>query len=300
LPLNGAGWTSFIWMPDVPGVANAEVRQREITAGYAAASGLPLIEGREFDDSDAGDRPVVLVNAAFAARFSPSRSPVGLSLVDAPPERASTPMTIVGIVGNERVDPREANRTPIVYRLHRATPEETMTIVARGSGAAAMTQAVVRVATDADKAAIVLHAGRLDRAIARAVRREEAIARLSGVAAGVAALIAMAGLFAASQLDARRRRRDLAIRLALGAVPRDVRSLILTRWLPSTALGLAAGALLSWGLHRTFQDAVAAVDVALVDGVIALGLAAFASTASVLPAARRAAGSDPATLFREA
>jgi hypothetical protein len=47
LPLHGAGWTSFIWLPAL-GVANVEVRHREITDGYIAAAGIPLIQGREF------------------------------------------------------------------------------------------------------------------------------------------------------------------------------------------------------------------------------------------------------------
>ncbi len=300
LPLNGTGWTSFIWMPDLPNVANTEVRQREITAGYVAASALPLLEGREFEEHDSADRPVALVNAAFAARYSPSRSPVGLRISNAPPDRPGAPLTIVGVVGDERVDPRETTRTPIVYRLHRATPEETMTIVARGSGGAVtLTQAIVRASAEVDKAAVVLHAGRLDRAIARAVRREEVIATLSGFAAGVAALIALAGLFAASQLDAERRRRDLAIRVALGAEPRDVAAVVLTRWLPSTAIGLAAGALLAGLLHRVLHDAVPGIDPGVRDGAYAIGAAAVAAACAIWPSARRAARSDPATLLRD-
>jgi predicted permease len=299
LPLGGAGWTAFIWMPGFPAVQNIEVRQREITDGYVAASRLPLVEGREFTTADSPARPVVLVNAAFVRQICQGRSPVGLPITFAAPDRSPQPLHVVGIVGDERLDPRDAGVVPLVYRLHQTTPEETMTVIARTGGSVrALVPTMRRVLADGDPEAIVLEVESLDRAIARSVARERAVLELSAVAAVAALVLACAGLYGVIALDVSGRDRELAVRMALGADGRHIQRAVWTRALGVIGSGLAGGGLLFWLNMRWLGSAFAFARMDWATASLAIILTLVGCLAAILPTVRRAGRTNPAALLR--
>ena len=299
LPLNGAGYTAFVWMPDLPSVANVEVRQREITAGYVEAAGLRLIEGRSFTADDTDSAPAALVNSAFVRDIGRGRSPVGLRLSFAAPDRPPRWWQIVGVVADERFSPRDAATAPLVYRIHDATPEETMTIVVRAAdGQSTLAAAVRRVLREADPEAIVLQVEPLDAAVARRVVRERAVSSLAAVAAMTSLLLAAAGLYGVMSLDVRRRERELAVRVAMGARASQIRGAVWRRAAIALVAGLAAGGFGVWTAMGWFGSIV---DFARLDGWTLAVAAAFTATAcltAMLPSIARATRTDPATLLR--
>jgi predicted permease len=299
LPLNGAGWTAFAWMPDLPDVANVEVRQREITAGYVEAAGLPLIEGRSFTADDSAAAPAAVVNAAFVREICRGRSPVGLRLSFAAPDRSPRWWQIVGVVGDERFTPRDDHLVPLVYRIHDATPEETMTIVVGSDGGRlALAAPVRRVLREVDPEAIVLQVEPLDAAVGRSVERERAVSRLAAVAAMTSLLLAAAGLYGVMALDVRRRERELAVRVALGARSSQIRGAVWHRAFIALTAGLAAGGFVVWVARGWFA---AIVDFARLDGwtiVVAAAMTVVVCIASMYPSVFRALRIDPATLLR--
>jgi len=299
LPLTGVAWTSFVWMPDLPSVQNVEVRQREITDGYVAASRLPLVEGREFTPDDSPAQPVALVNTAFVRQICQGRSPVGLSLAFAAPDRQPQRWQIVGVVGDERLDPRDAGVVPIVYRLHQATPEETMTVVARTSGPlAALVPALRRALAEGDPEAIVLDVEPLGRALARSVARERAVLELSAVSAMAALFLACAGLYGVLALDVNGRHRELAVRVALGAAGRHIQRDVCQRAMVPVVAGLAGGAVLFWLAMRWLASAFTFARMDWQTASLAVVLTLLACVAAILPTVRRASRANPASLLR--
>jgi putative ABC transport system permease protein len=299
LPLGGPGWTAGIWMPDLPAVRNVEVRQREITDGYVAAARLPLLEGREFTAEDSPAQPVVLVNAAFVRQICQGRSPIGLPVAFAAPDRQPHPWRVVGVVGDERLDPRDAGVVPIVYRLHQATPEETMTVIARtGGSASGLAPALRKVLADGDPEASVLTVESLDRAIGRSVARERAVLELSAIAAIAALVLACAGLYGVMALDVSGRDRELAVRMALGADGRQIQQAVWKRAMASVGAGLAGGGLLFWLNMRWLGSAFTFARMDWPTASLAIILTLCGCLAAVLPAVRRASRANPAALLR--
>lgn len=296
LPLAGRGWTAPVWIPGIAGVAEVEVRHREITDGYVRAAGLPLIEGREFIEADARGPRAMLVNRAFVQQLCRGASPLGRQMLGAPPEQPSTPSVIVGVVDNERLDVRDATDIPMVYVLHSNVPEETMTIVARGRVASGELRAVL---TSVDPASIVLDVAPLDRAVANAWRREAAVATLSALAAAVALVLVGVGVFGSATHDARDRGVELAIRSALGATSGQTSSIVWRQWVRPVLVGSVLGGVAAWVALSVMAARLSLERPAAVDAAAALAIVTLAVALAIAPAAVRARRTDLVRLLRQ-
>jgi putative ABC transport system permease protein len=270
-----------------------------VSPEYFKALGIPIVRGRGFTDRDDERAPtVVVINETMAALYWPGEDPIGkrmqLRYNDSPPRE------IVGIGGDVKQKLLTDSTPPQMYAPFAQAPWPFITAVARTTAkpeaaAGAMRQALARL--DPEQAAGEIRT--LDEFLARSIATPRFTAILLGTFAALALLLAGFGLYGVMAYSVAQRRREIGIRMALGARAADVRSLVVGQALRLGAAGLVigiAGALavtrvlgsLLFGVTASDPVTFAAVSGAL---VVVLLLAAY------LPA-RRATRVDPVVALR--
>ncbi len=304
LPMStiGSDFTRPYWpeqaRPEGNAVPSASIRMA--TPGYFATLGLPLVAGREFADRDDAAAPrVVIVNQTLARVAWGTADPVGRNLV-LDYQRGPYPHEVVGVVRDARVDGPRSEPVPEIFIPHAQNPYLVMNVIARTTVdpmAVAQTARASALRIDPDQpvhsvttmAQLLGDSVQLDR-FAMLLVTLFAVAGLVTAAAGVYALLAY---------TVAERRREIALRMALGASPQRVARSIVTESLllavVGAAIGIAAAAAGS-RFARTLLFGVAPQDpVTLVSAVFVLLVVVVA--ASGFPA-RRAALVDPAHAMR--
>jgi len=287
-----------------------EARAREVAAGwqlvtpgYFTALRLPLLAGRPIASLDrAGSRGVAVLGESAARQLLGGGGSLGRQVIF-----NGGAYEIVGVV-KDVWNPGEDAAQPIVYfALDQATvPLErlrAMSVVVRAPGdplrfAAAARRALRSLDRD-------LPAGRmaaLERRIAAAVplARPRLDAQLTSAFAGLAALLAMVGIYGVLSFAVDRRTREIGVRMALGAGRGDVVRLVLRRGMTPAAAGMGAGLLGAFWLARLLAGLRLEAGGAepRLFAAVALGLTAVAAVACWLPA-RRASRLDPLAALRQ-
>jgi predicted permease len=287
--------------PFPPGTA-PEVDVHFVSPGHLRALGVPLLEGRGITGAD-GPRspPVILVNQAAARALFPGESAVGGRLQAGYGREGLA--EIVGVVGDVRYAGPTAPARPALYVPARQMGERTpghVFVRARGSP-----EGLVAAARDAvrrfDPDLPIFSVQVLEERARDATARLSFAARLLTGFAGVALFLAAMGMHAVMSAEVARRRREIGIRMALGAGGAAVLGLVLRRATALSLAGVLAGLGLALGASRLLSGMVFGIGVtdpatyaALAAGLVAVGVA------SCLVAARRAVVVDPIeTLRRE-
>jgi predicted permease len=243
------GWDYTITLPgqtDAERTVNPIVNHERISPGLFAALGIPVLEGRDFAWSDTAEAPrVAIVSRAAAGLLWPGRSPLGQRLRW---RSAGSPwMTVVGVVGDVRYREIEGVR-PDVYVPFQQDPISQMDVVLRTAVPAEEMGRRAREAVHAfDPQLLVGRLEPLEEAVAAARARPRLRALVLAAFAGLSLVLAAVGLYGSVAWSVAQRRRELAIRHALGAGRGALLRLTLGRALASVAAGLAAG-LLVYGL----------------------------------------------------
>jgi predicted permease len=301
-------WSSpyvFDGMPDEARGAR-EADARAISPGFLGAIGATLVAGRDFEEQDGpGGAPVVIVDERLAAAAWAGREAVGQRLqvefVD-PADGSFTPTwaTVIGVVGHVRHRRLQESVREQVYLSQRQSPRQPHAYALRASGdPGALFEAVRREVAGIDPELPVYDARPLAAYVGDALAGPRFAMRLAGSFAGIALLVAAVGIYGVVAHSAARRRREIGVRLALGAAARDVLRAVLGEGLALTLAGLllgllAAGALLSaargvlFGIGPQDPATYAAVGVLLL---------ATALVASAVPA-WRASRTDPTEILR--
>lgn len=281
------------------------VMYKAITPGYFEATGMPLVAGRLPVEGDAArDVVPVWVNESFAREASPDRELVGRRMALGDGEKGPW-HEIAGIIGDTRdFSLRTEPRSIAYFPLAPGAP-----------GSAELDLLQFAVATNGDAAALTppvrdaIRRLRPELPVTRALTIEEAIRRemagtsltmaVLGVAAGAALLLGAVGIYAVIAYSVGRRRREIAIRMALGARGDQVRTMVIRDGLPPLIAGLALGLVGALALTRLMQAVLfetSATDPVTFAATTAL-LLAVALAASWLPA-RRAAALEPSEALR--
>ncbi len=292
LPLSGAYLASGFAAADRPDRELA-ADLRGATPGYFAALGIPLLRGRTFGAADrAGAPPVALIDATLARRLWPGRDPVGQRLLWV---RGGPPIEVIGVVGAvEHYGPGMPPRETVYRPYAQYANASAIYLVARGTGAvpAAVREEIHRL----DPEQPVADVRGMDERVGEALGEPRLRALLLGAFAAIALGLAWIGIHGVIAFGVARRRREIAIRMALGARRADVLAMVVGEGLSTALAGVAAGAALSQPAERAlgrFLYGVAPGDPAIF-AAGALLLAAAALVAGYLPA-RRAAAVDPAS-----
>ena len=309
------GWSLLmdVDIPEQPRPPNVErqfVAYRIISPGYLETLGIPLIRGRGFDDAD-GPRnaPVALVNEAMVRRFWPDRDPVGAHLRTPvqetnvgpwTPYRSADAYRVVGVVGDTREDLLRDTSQPVVYLEHRQNPSRFMHLLVRTSvrpeAVSDLVQSQIR-EVDPDLGVYDLRS--MDAILSDVVAQPRLNSLLLWVFAGVALLLSAVGVYGVSSYAVSQRRREFAIRLALGARPASVFGMVTRESLAVGAIGVAAGLGGAGLLGRALSNVL--YGVAANDVMTLVGAAAVVLGVTLLACwqpARKAAGVDPMTALR--
>jgi len=274
-----------------------------ISPGYFDAMGIALVAGRDFHAADAADAaPVVVVSRALAERNWPGEFPIGRTILLA--EAAGEPpvtATVVGVVDDVRQEGIVDKGRPQLYRpVAQAPARRRFIVVATDVADPATLTGPVRAALaalDPDVPATL-------RPMREIVRENDFQWRIGSVALGAfgaaALFLAALGLYGVVAYSVTQRRRELGIRLALGATGMQIGRLVVGEGLRLTGIGLAVGTLAALAASRLLASqlfGVRAVDPVTLAAVPVL-FAAVAALASARPAAR-AAATPPQETLRE-
>lgn len=280
------------------GSPSGNADQRVVEGRFFEALRIPLLRGRLFEPQDLADAPhVVVVNEELVRRYVPS----GVEALGAMVSVADTQRTIVGIVADTAIDPRGDVR-PIIYHPHSQMAENRnwlLTQVVAGTGGTARLEAMAAELAVLDPD-LVLHDPReLAPLFAEGISREKLLSGLLAAFASIALVLAGLGLYGVLSHAVGQRRREIGVRMALGATAASVRRLIVRQAATVATIGALigiAGALWAsrWVEALVFetspQDPVTL-------GAAAAVLVGLTILASYLPT-RRATLVDPAEVLR--
>jgi putative ABC transport system permease protein len=302
LPLKGYRWTGEMTIEGhSPEDYARDVRHEEMTPGYFRAIGLPLVQGRFFNESDqAKSQPVVIVNAALVRRYFPGEDPIGKRIKFSEPTDEGAWQTIIGVVGDGKQDSLRAEVNPEIYQSHLQRAQDNMTLVVRAvTDPQTLISAVREQISALDPNLPIYDIKTMQAVMDESVARERFIALLLMVFAALALTLAAIGIYGVMSYSVAQRTQEIGIRLALGAQRRDVLKLIISQGTTLTLIGISLGLAAALALTRFLSSllfSVSATDpVTFV--VIAVLLMVVALLACYLPA-RRATKVDPMVALR--
>ena len=271
------------------------------TPGYFEAMGTRMLEGRAFADSDRADSPrVAAISRGLARRLFPSGGALGRRVRLLNPDAGPEWREIVGVVEDVRYSGLSDPGDSAVYTPFSQTPFLWAYVMVRSATPGAALAPVLR--EEVRRVHPALAAARI-RPVEQLVDESVAAPRfhaslLSGFA-GLALLLAALGLFGLVSYSAAMRRREIGIRIALGASPRDVFASVAGGGVRLVALGLALGAAASLAASRLVAGLLFEVQPAdpYTYAAIAAVMLATGFAAGAIPA-RRAARVDAASALR--
>jgi predicted permease len=300
---NEAGWAAFFTVPGhepPPGTDAFEIRYTMVGPGYFDVMGTRILQGRGVDETDRpGTTPVAIVSESMARRFWPDESPIGqrIRMGRARP----VDREIVGVAEDIRIGGLYEAHEMYVYVPYAQSPQAFGLLLVEAERDAAAVAGAVRQALAAIDPAIPVLSQSSFAAHMDLVLYEER--RNAGLGLGIA-LLALAlgavGVHGVVSLVTARRRRELGIRVALGADRRQLLRLLLGRGALLAGVGAALGIAGGLGAGRLLESQLHGIDPAdpatLAAGTVLLVVVAL--TASFLPA-WRAARVDPVVALRE-
>ena len=277
---------------------------RVVSAGYFTAMGIDLLRGRIFTDDDANERltPLVISRGLAERLFPDGTDPVGHRLRFGP---AAPWMPIIGVVADAKnrsltEEPRPELYTPALGTYSILALQTEISLVMRGRDDAATLVTPIRRIIEAAAPEVAIYAiATLDDIVRDARARMTTATQLMAAYATVALLLAVAGTYAVLSYLVNQRRRELALRMALGATPGNILALVATQSAILIGIGILAGlagAIASARLLSGLLFKVGALDVGVALGVIAC--AGAAGVVAALVPARRATRVDPSTALR--
>ena len=305
--LRGATLRRQIFVPGrdeaLTGGGNEFHRVNSVFPGFFATAGIPLLAGRDFDDTiRAGGPLVAIVNQTMAEQVWPGEDPIGRRFhFDYPTE---PPVEVIGVARDARY--RHVHEEPQFFVYVSAaqffSPVATLHVRAQGDVAARL-PALRREVQALDPDLPLADVGTMERFVAADLWRERSVAALLAVFGLLALALATLGVYGVMAQSVEVRRREIGIRLALGARRSDLVRQVLGEGAVLIAAGLAAGLFLAYLLFRlTTAVSSLLIDTRATDpltyALAALLLFAMALLGCLVPA-RRALRSDPVTILRD-
>jgi putative ABC transport system permease protein len=264
--------------------------------------GIRLLDGRLFDGRDRRNSlPVAIVSEIAARRYWPGRNPIGrrvaIDWIDGHPVWRQ----IVGVVQSTRHFGLEAPQKPEIYVPQIQSPSPFMQLVVRAGYDPAGLESAIRAqiaAIDPEQGVTAFQT--LEDLLSQSGSRRRFQTALVAVFALLAVVLAAIGVYAVMSYMVVQRRREIGVRLALGAAPAEVVRMVLRNGLRLTAYGVALGLVAALALSSTlahFLYAVSALDP-LTYATVTAGLIVIAALAAWVPS-RGAASVDPMLVLRD-
>ncbi len=308
LPLSGQNLENSFEVEGVappPGEAEILAGMRGVSPGFLTAMGYELVQGRGFTEADAGLGRVAVVNEAFVRRYSGSASALGRRVRAGGDDGWAT---VVGVVRDVKHLALEESARPEVLLLFDQLEPGFVSSWARGvsfvvrssAEPSLISQQVRSELSRLDSSLPLIDFRPLPELVGDAVAQPRFRAFLLGSFAGIALCLALVGIFGVTSYFVAQRRREIGVRIALGARRGEVLAWVLTRGGKLAAMGIGLGILGALTLTRAMSSVlfeVSPTDPATLLGASAL-LAAAVLLAAFLPA-RQAAATSPAVVLRQ-
>ncbi|HEX3746994.1 MAG TPA: ABC transporter permease [Bryobacteraceae bacterium] len=239
LPLRGEDWVSDLSDSDAASQADAIANFRFVTPGYWQAIGIQLQQGRLFNDAD-WSRPVAVISSKAARHLWPGGNPIGRHVTGIGPAKPA--LEVVGVVGEVPAGPVDQNWPMMVYEPYALITPVAVSFVIRTAGDPAALIASVRTTLSAVDAEMALPPARtMDQIMDASVAARRFEMRLIMAFALIALLLAALGVYGVISFTVARRTQEIGIRVAMGARPSQVTSMILRQGITPVLTGLAAG-----------------------------------------------------------
>jgi putative ABC transport system permease protein len=270
------------------------------TEAYFQVLGIPILEGRTFDERDGPSSPhVAMISESLARQRWPNQDPVGHTIEFGNMDGDLRPLTIVGIVGDVHEYGLDMPPRPVVYVDLFQRPRSAMTVTMLGDANTQLVASAARgILHDLDPE-IPARFGTLSEVYTASLGSRKFNLLLIGFFASIALLLAIAGVFGVIVYSVSRRTREIGVRVALGASRRDVLIMILGQGLHTVLIGLVLGVVGSLALTRVLQSFL--FDVKATDPLTFAAVTLLLGTAALLACylpARRAAKVDPMVALR--
>jgi predicted permease len=273
------------------------VYDNSVSPGYFAAMGIGMLRGHDFTRDDTpSSMPVIIVNQTFADRFWPGGNAIGEHV-----QLGSNELTIVGVVNDVKqgglLDAAEPQYYVPVSQYVKT--RSAFAVRANSASLPALTAAIRSAVHELDPSLAVFGVRSMDEIVDRATAARRAFESLMVAFGIIAVALAAMGIFAVMSFVVAQRRREMGLRMALGAAPGSVRSLVLAQGgrlgLAGAAAGVAAAVVAAHALAHSLYGVSAGEPAAY---IVAAGVAAVAVAVATLGPAHRAARVDPATTLR--
>jgi predicted permease len=278
-----------------------------VMGDYFGTMGIPIVAGRGFERTDSASQgKAVIVNETLAKRIWKGQNPIGQRM--RPPGGwfgASDDVwhTVIGVARDVRQRGLERPAGTELYvslDQHGVSPPSMNVVMRTTLPPAALSGTIERVVREVDAAVPVVRLRDMDSVFAESIRRPKLLAQLLGAFAGLALLLAAIGTYGVLSYMVTERRREIGIRVALGADRSHVLTQIMKQGLQVTALGITIGLAGALALNRLIASLLFGVqptDTVTIAFVIAT-ITAVAVVASWLPA-WRASRVDPNIVLRD-
>lgn len=314
LPIAGDAWGQHFRVEDQPRPHDGawpRTTYRVVMPGYFTTMHIRLLRGRDFGASDRADSPpVAVINEYLARKYWPGQNPVGRRLTF----DDSTWVTVVGVIGNVVQQDWSAPPEEELYLPFFQQPEYVagtgasryMTLVARldcrhsSCDIAGSTSAIRTAVRSAAPAAPISEVQTMSAVVDRATADARFYFTLLTLFAAVGSALAAIGIYGVISYAVARRRREIGIRITLGAEPAAVRQLVLGHTLRLGAIGTGIGIALALVVTPLLREVLFGVTTTdpLVFAAAVAGLGIVAAAASAIPA-RRAVRIEPVIAMRE-
>lgn len=300
VPLTGNSWPGRMDVEGLPVAARGsemvQVPFRSVTEGYFDLMHLPMKQGRDFRATDSKDAPrVAVINQAFSDRYFPHGNALGKKLW---PGKILT--QVVGVIANARTSNLSEPPVPEVYfPLWQWGAFSKHLVVRTTADPRSMGATIERALRSVDPTVAVEHMKTMEQIRGDSVATRTFATQLLAAFAVVGTLLTLVGIYGVLSLSVASRRREIAIRAAVGANEGAIRNLVLAEGFRLIAGGIVAGLVASLLLARalkSFLFGVGAVDIATLTGVAMLF--GVVSLIAFWAPARRAAKVDPLEALR--
>jgi putative ABC transport system permease protein len=270
-----------------------------ISPDYPKAMGVPLVEGRTFNDlDDAQSAQVILVNQALARRFWPNEDPIGKTVWVA----TLPPRQVVGVLGDVKNDKLAAATQPEIFFPFPQLASPVLYVTIRSSMNPHSVASAVRAQIVAvNRGQPITDVQTMEERLEAASAQTRSMMLLIGIFSATALILAVVGIYGVIAYSVAQRTQELGIRIALGASSADIFSLVIGNGLRLAAAGILVGLAASFALTRLMASLLyqtSATDVVTFIGSATL-FGVVAALASYLPA-RRAMRINPTDALRSA
>jgi predicted permease len=277
-----------------------------VSEDYLQTLGIPLLEGRWFreEDTRAGS-DLAIVNDVAAARLWPQQSAIGKRICvncgdGTTSQNVPRWRQVIGVVGSIRHASLGDPANLEVYISNSFSAPQFLVVRTSGPMGADLAQAVRRVVAGVDPKQPVYLSATMSSLIADSVADRRFIMTLLAITGCLALLLATAGVYGVVSYVTSRRTQEIGVRMALGASPGQVQSLVFRQGIAMSAIGVVIGCFLALLLERVLSGALAGLSFADPKlGVLGVAVVMLAASVACLIPARRATRIDPISALRQ-